>query len=610
MINLAPLSPGSYVLEIAGTNGKDGWSRPARLVFAVGKPWWLTGWAWLAYVLLLSALLLAFFRYRIRLERERAEWLLLQQETANRAEMENLKSRLFTNIAHEIRTPLSLIMGYAAELAEKSQAQWRELAVEIKYNSRKMLQLIDQIRDLARLRELGGLTLKPQPTDVAAFMAAQLASFRYAARQAEIALLPELPDSPVWAMIDPAALQSILINLLSNAMKFTPAGGRIRLSLTPPAEGYFSFSVTDTGVGIEAADQAHVFERYYQGARAAATGGIGIGLAHTAELVALLQGEIRLESTPGQGSSFRVKLPFVEAEEVAGPAEPLPAETALPAAAAGQAKPLLLLVEDQPDMVRFLQNILQQDYSVITAANGVMGLQIALQAVPDLIISDVMMPEMDGLELCRRLKGDMRSSHIPLVMLTAKTEDHDKQEGLSQGADVYLTKPFDKNLLLLQLASLLRLRQNMQHHFTSLLMQPAGAKEAAADSAQLATDPAQLAAAEDQRFIQALTELIRERFHDPLFGVPDIEKALAMSKSQLHRKMTALVGYPAGQALRSFRLQAARTLLLERPDQSVSDIAMACGFSDANYFSTAFRQAYGCSPKQFRQQQSEGFISG
>ena len=609
MISFARLSPGSYVLEVAGTNGKGGWSRPARLAFAVGKPWWLTGWAWLSYVLLLSALLLAFFRYRIGLERERAEWLLSQQEAASWVEMENLKSRLFTNMAHEIRTPLSLIMGYAAELAEKSQAQWRDLAVEIQQNSRKMLQLIDQIRDLARLRELGGLTLKPQPTDVAAFMAAQLASFRHAARQAEIELLPDLPDSPVRAMIDPAALQSILINLLSNAIKFTPAGGRILLSLTPPAEGYFSFSVTDTGVGIAAADQARIFERYYQGAQAAATGGIGIGLAHTAELVALLQGEIGLESAPGQGSSFRVKLPFVEAEEVVGPAEPLPAahllpaETALPAAAAGQAKPLLLLVEDQPDMVRFLQNILQQDYSVITAANGAMGLQIALQTVPDLIISDVMMPEMDGLELCRRLKSDVRSSHIPLVMLTAKTEDHDKQAGLGQGADVYLTKPFDKNLLLLQLASLLRLRQNMQHHFTSLLMQPAGAKEAAAD-------PAQQAAAEDQRFIQALTELIRERFHDPLFGVPDMERALTMSKSQLHRKMTALVGYPAGQALRSFRLQAARTLLLERPEQSVSDIAMACGFSDANYFSTAFRQAYGCSPKQFRQQQSEGFIGG
>jgi signal transduction histidine kinase/DNA-binding response OmpR family regulator len=609
MISFARLSPGSYVLEVAGTNGKGGWSRPARLAFAVGKPWWLTGWAWLSYVLLLSALLLAFFRYRIGLERERAEWLLSQQEAASWVEMENLKSRLFTNIAHEIRTPLSLIMGYAAELAEKSQTQWRDLAVEIQQNSRKMLQLIDQIRDLARLRELGWLTLKPQPTDVAAFMAAQLASFRHAARQAEIELLPDLPDSPVRAMIDPAALQSILINLLSNAIKFTPAGGRILLSLTPPAEGYFSFSVTDTGVGIAAADQARIFERYYQGAQAAATGGIGIGLAHTAELVALLQGEIGLESAPGQGSSFRVKLPFVEAEEVVGPAEPLPAahllpaETALPAAAAGQAKPLLLLVEDQPDMVRFLQNILQQDYSVITAANGAMGLQIALQTVPDLIISDVMMPEMDGLELCRRLKSDVRSSHIPLVMLTAKTEDHDKQAGLGQGADVYLTKPFDKNLLLLQLASLLRLRQNMQHHFTSLLMQPAGAKEAAAD-------PAQQAAAEDQRFIQALTELIRERFHDPLFGVPDMERALTMSKSQLHRKMTALVGYPAGQALRSFRLQAARTLLLERPEQSVSDIAMACGFSDANYFSTAFRQAYGCSPKQFRQQQSEGFIGG
>lgn len=609
MISFARLSPGSYVLEVAGTNGKGGWSRPARLAFAVGKPWWLTGWAWLSYVLLLSALLLAFFRYRIGLERERAHWLLSQQEAASWVEMENLKSRLFTNIAHEIRTPLTLIMGYAAELADKSQDRWQELAVEIQQNSRKMVQLIDQIRDLARLRELGGLTLKPQPTDVGTFMAAQLASFRHAARQAAIELLIDLPDLPVQTAINPAALQSILINLLSNAIKFTPAGGRILLSLSPPAEGYFSFSVTDTGVGIELADQARIFERYYQGAEAAAAGGIGIGLAHTAELVALLQGEIGLESTPGQGSSFRVKLPFVQA--AADPAAPLPTdslpeqEPLLPvAASAGEApKPLLLLVEDQPDMMRFLQKILQDQYSVITATQGALGLQIALQAVPDLIISDVMMPGMDGLELCRHLKADVRSCHIPFVLLTAKTEDEDKQAGLGQGADIYLTKPFEKNLLLLQLANLLRLRQNMQHHFASLLMQPAALKEAA-------NDPGQLAAAEDQRFIQAFTGLIRERFHDPLFGVPDIERALAMSKSQLHRKMTALVGYPPGQALRSFRLQAARTLLLEQPDHSVSDIAAACGFSDANYFSTAFRQAYGCSPKQFRQQQSDGFIGG
>ena len=607
MISFARLSPGSYVLEVAGTNGKGGWSRPARLSFVISKPWWLTGWAWLGYVLLLTALLAAFFRYRIGLERERAQWLLSQQEAASWVEMENLKARLFTNIAHEIRTPLSLIMGYAAELADKSQAKWQELAVEIQHNSRKMLHLIDQIRDLARLRELGGLTLKPQPTDVGAFMAAQLASFRYPAQQAGLELLADLPELPVRTAIDPAALQSILINLLSNAIKFTPAGGRVLLSLTPPSQGYFSFSVTDTGVGIHADDQARVFERYYQGAQAATTGGIGIGLAHTAELVALLQGEIGLTSEPGQGSSFRVKLPFVETAAAAAPAEPLPAvnmppaepvlSAAPPPAAAGeQAKPLLLLVEDQPDMVRFLQKVLQNDYSVITAANGVMGLRIALQAVPDLIISDVMMPEMDGLELCRRLKADVRSSHIPFVMLTAKTEDEDKQAGLGEGADVYLTKPFDKNLLLLQLANLLRLRQNMQHHFASLLMQPATLKEAAADAEQHS-------AAEDQRFIQAFTDLIRERFRDPLFGVPDIEKALTMSKSQLHRKMTALVGYPPGQALRSFRLQAARALLLEQPDHSVTDIAMACGFSDANYFSTAFRQAYGCSPKQFRQQQ-------
>lgn len=594
-LSFAELAPGKYDLEISGTNGKSEWSEPARLSFVIRPPWWRQYWAYALYALLLIALPAAFFYNRLGLERERNRLALVRHEAQQRLELEAFKARLFTSITHDIRTPLTLILGLAGELAAQLQGKAREMASGIRYNGNKLLLLVNQMQDLAYTQETGVRTLYYKPGNLSAFIAAQTGAFAHGARQAGVDLSVRLPDTPLLMEYDETALQSVVLNLLSNALKFTPAGGSVEVQLSEPQDGIVALSVSDTGPGIPPEDLPWIFDRYYQGSNGTGRGGMGVGLAYALELAVLMGGDIAAESQPGQGSTFRLSLPWIPAAESAGeqPQQPEPGPAGTVSAPEDNEDMCVLIVEDDPGMAAYIRSLLDGYYHVITAANGVEALEAARAEIPDVVISDIMMPEMDGLELCRHLKTDIRTSHIPFILLTAKTRDANMQEGLAHGADAYLTKPFSREVLLQQTANLLRLRQSFRHHYARILMNGPGHTE------NQAREKSQDDGA-DQVFILQLTRVIESNYQDPLFGVPQIERAMAMSKSQLHRKVNALLGYPPGHALRTFRLEAARKLLLEQPQLSVSEVGFSCGFNDPNYFSTAFRQTYGMAPRQYR----------
>ncbi|MCB0581586.1 MAG: response regulator, partial [Phaeodactylibacter sp.] len=402
---------------------------------------------------------------------------------------------------------------------------------------------------------------------------------------------------------DEKKIQNILNNLLSNALKFTPGGGRVVVHAhreIKDDKDFLKLKVRDTGVGIAPDKLPYVFDRFFQveSSTTRQGEGTGIGLAFTKELVELLKGRIEVESQPEKGTTFTVSLPI---HQTAPQAEPSffathdrsrsstrqtileTEETVWPEMAEGDSKPLLLIVEDNLDVTTYIRQILEPLYQVHTATNGRSGIDKAMESIPDIIISDVMMPEVDGLELVETLKNDQRTSHIPIILLTAKATDEDRISGLRTGADAYLLKPFHKEELFVRLEKLVELRKALQQKYS-------------ADTALPATTKAsQQAPGLDELFIQKIREAIAEKMGDPGLGIVHLCHAVQLSNTQVFRKLKALTGLSPGRYILKMRLQKARTLL-QTTDLNVSEVAYETGFTDPNYFSRAFRKEFDASP--------------
>jgi signal transduction histidine kinase/AraC-like DNA-binding protein len=588
-VSLANLAPGDYCFEVSGTNGKNDWSEPVQVHFTIRKPWWATWWArsLIALATLLGLALLVWNRFQLERQRHRVE--LLRQRTEQQAEIEAFKSRILANFTHDLRTPLTIIQGMSGQLASELKGSLREAARAIQRNGAEMLHMVNRMLDLSRLQETGALPLSPKPGNLSRIVVTQADFYQYAAHRAGLAFAIEAPENDLWMEFDEHALQAVLGNLLSNAVKFTPEGGQIILGLSVPAHGKVAIIVQDTGIGIPPEELARIFDRFYQTQQAAARGGTGIGLAHAVELASQMGGRIEVESRVGEGSIFRLVLPYKPC---------LPQTTAVapgeaPAAdEAPQQLPLslkdirILLVEDNRELAAYMAGFLEQTYEVSMAFDGLSGLKKIVEELPDIIVSDVMMPGMDGFELCRLIKTDARTCHIPFILLTARAEKEDLREGLREGANAYLAKPFDKDVLLLQIANLLRLKDAQQAAGKSVFTP--------GQTPLPGLNPI------DQEFLEKLRAEIEAHYADAGFGVAELERLLNMSKSQLHRKVTALTGQTAGQLLRQHRLEEARALLLSHPDRSIAEIAFDTGFGDPNYFSTAFRKEYGMPPAEYR----------
>ena len=608
------LPPGTYTLLLNASNTSGRWSRYVRrLPITIHSPIWATWYAWLLYILTLGWITFTVsrsYRNRLRLQQslalQRREIGLQQQEAEQLKAVDELKSNFFANITHEFRTPLTLILGPAEQLRQHlDQPEERRLLTTIDQNANQLLGLVNQLLDLSRL-DAGALPVTTVRGDLRAVGAQTVDSFREAAGAKEITLhyvADGLADA-YW--FDADKLERIGYNLIANALNFTDAGGQIRVLLSP-AEAGIQLTVADTGRGIAPDKLPRIFDRFYQvdsppvSPNSSHQTGSGIGLSLVHELVKLQQGRISVSSEVGGGSTFTVELPYRPAEPVADsrlvvalvhppglarngvhPAEP-------------DERPLVLVVEDNDELARFIQGILPDSYCVQRAFNGQDGLERAQAELPDLIISDVLMPvqtgpQLDGYSLCQQLKTDGRTSHIPVILLTAKVTLDDRLEGLTRGADAYMTKPFVVAELQLRVRNLLETTRNIRDWVRADLNRPATPSPAPADGQHGSLDP----------FLSTLYTLLEQHLDQPAFGVDDLPRLVGMSRMSLFRKIKAVTGLSPADVIRLYRLKRATELL--QSGLSVTETAERVGFQTASHFGKVFRAQYQLSPGQYARQ--------
>lgn len=552
--------------------------------------------------------------YKLR-QTERA-----RSEAARILDLDAVKSRFFAHISHEFRTPLSLILGPL----NKAREQWpesnedllpdaggsAELTIPARHvgmmhrNAERLKRLIEQLLDLSRL-ENGSMRLQVSEGDPTPFLRAVISGFENEAERRRIHFHTAFPREGTHAFFDHDKLEKIVVNLLSNAFKFTPEKGYVSV-LTDLDNDRLRIRVEDSGPGISKEEVDRIFEWFYQVA-GTEDKGTGIGLGLVKELVDLHRGQISVDTGKNKGSVFTVSLPVSRSAFTAAETAPVKGtdpsrETVYPKdfvtpiqdeispgeKEAGGTKPLLLIVEDHPDLRQYIAENMQDTYRILVAANGKTGREIAVSTTPDLLVCDVMMPEMDGLSLCAFLKKDERTSHIPIIMLTARAGQDDKIEGLETGADAYLTKPFDARELRAVAANLVQRQQRMQEY----LMRQGQAFA----STWLHPGPVAVPSAE-KRFLEKVKATIEQQIGNEFFSVEDLARDVHFSRSQLHRKLKALTGKGPNEIIRSCRLQRAKDLL-EQGYGNVSEVAMSVGYSSLSYFTRSFKEAFGRLPSE------------
>lgn len=633
------LPPGDYQFRVRAKNIYGHQSREGIFAFSILPPWYRTWWAYFFYALTAGGLVVLLVKLRVRqlqLKTKQLEALVaertgtIREQAEKLKEMDRLKSRFFANISHEFRTPLTLILGPLEDMLAKANKEDEKTELSLmRRNARRLLRLINQLLDLSRL-ESGRLTLRASRGDFLSLLKGIVMSFASLAEQKNIRLQfqTELTPQDLTDMyFDRDTIEKIFVNLISNAFKFTPDGGRVIVSINLPLNPlpggetgvgksdaytpqYIEIYVSDTGPGIPAEHLPHIFERFYQVDRSnhRSYEGMGIGLALTRELVELHHGTIEAKSQPGAGTEFVVRLPpgkahFAEDEVIeelhpaetvevpalpeTGAAETLTEEplTALPPGSkeADEDATIILVVDDHPDVRRYIRRQLQSDFTVTEARDGKQGLNAAAEIIPDLVISDVMMPEMDGYQLCRALKTNEKTSHIPVILLTAKAWEQDKLTGLETGADDYLIKPFNSKELQIRVTNLIESRQKLRERFR---------REGILQPREIVTPSAQ------EAFLQKLMQILEEHLEEEDFGVEALSEALNLGRRQLHRKIRSLNGQSPTEFIRSVRLQRARQML-EQQTGTVSEIAYAVGFNNLSYFAKSFRQEFGKAPSEY-----------
>ncbi|MEZ4687529.1 MAG: ATP-binding protein [Bacteroidia bacterium] len=515
-------------------------------------------WGGLGVGMLVIAGLVLFFI--LRNKRREAEYALHDQEreAENLRQLDQLKSRFFANISHEFRTPLTLILGPLQKLKKGETPGNPDTIFRLmERNAQRLLQLINQLLDLSKL-ESGSLKLLPEKEDIHAFLRAITGNFESMAEVKNIRYIVEAPAGSRMAEFDKDKLEKILSNLLSNAFKFTPEEGKVLFHGTIDDEGMLQVRIEDSGIGIPKAEQEHIFERFYR-VENSSFSGTGIGLALVKELVDLFEGTIRLESEENKGTRIQLAIPLNTLTAATGerPAEApekrakapavIEAPQANPPASTAEKEARLLIVEDNEDVRLYIRSCLENRFQILEAANGREGLDMALEHIPDLIISDVMMPEMDGVSLSQELKHDLRSSHIPLILLTAKADRDSRIEGLQTGADDYLAKPFDEEELNVRVSNLIAQRRRLREQFGK-------------DIVNLSPEKV-LVKSLDKQFLERMISIAEQYMSDEHFSVEDMAREAGMSRHHLHRKLKALTDQSPSVFLRTLRLKRAKQLL-------------------------------------------------
>lgn len=596
-VTYAHLQPGQYTFKVWGSSQGGRWSEPpTTLQIGISPPWWRTVWAYIIYAMLLGGALYFAYRFQVRRATLRNQLAYEQREAERLAELDRLKSDFFSNITHEFRTPLTLIQEPARQLLNNlSQQKERSMAFLIAKNARKLLQLVNQLLDISKI-EAGAMPVRHEAGNLYTLLQETGGQFQEYARQKGIELNMGCQGQATDydGQFDKDKLEKIVSNLLSNAVKFTPKGGYVNLRCSRN-DGDFLIDVEDNGVGIPESEQTRIFERFYQvKSPDNITTGTGIGLALSKELAEMVGGSLHLDSQVGRRTTFRIRIPARPLDHIAPSlASPPFTEGLTPTLANATTVPFssadrelkVLIVEDQPDLRRFIRSILSGHFQVEEAEHGREGLERAVQEMPDLVVSDVMMPIMDGFELTQRLKADERTSHIPVVLLTAKSALESRLEGLSQGADAYLEKPFHSQELLLRIQQLIKLRKHLQEKYSQ--SREAGSKS---DMPEM-----------EKQFLEKLETCLEEHLSDPELNAEKLARLNHLSRSQLHRKLKAITGDPTSAFIRNYRLERGRVMLLE--GISVSEASLKVGFSTPQYFSTRFKKKFGFPPSSLQDAQ-------
>jgi len=588
------LPPGTYTLLTRGTNNDGVWSAPARLIIHVKPPFWATWWAYLCYVLLFSGLLFFILRFI---------WMraLLKREQ----EVHQMKLDFFTNVSHEIRMPLTLIMGPLEVLINESQEfpVLNRKLLALKKNAGRLTRLVTELMDF-RKAEAGKMALQVSPGNLVNFCREIFLSFRYLAVKHQIDYQFESGERRIAVYFDKFQLEKVIFNLLSNAFKFTPDRGTIKLTVSSTGAGSVQVTVSDSGIGIARENRPHIFTNFYQVKDPASrNSGTGIGLALSKKIAQFHHGDLTLlpqRDNDMLHTSFRLELKLgaghFRPEELITPYlntdnpvlyQDYPdvetfTESQVPALAEEE-EVNILIVEDNAEIRAFIRQSLQQRYRILEAANGKAGLELAFERIPDLILSDVMMPEMDGLELCHLLKTDERTSHIPVILLTARSGNIHEVNGLKTGADAYMTKPFGVNILQLTINNLLRLQAGMRKKFSQqITLQPSNI----------------LIESSDEEFLNKLMRLIELNFINADFSVNTLAAEIGMSTPVLYKKIKALTGMTVNNFIKSVRLKRAAQLLKQN-QSTVYEVAYMVGFNDSKYFSKEFTKQFGLTPSEY-----------
>ncbi|GAB3654264.1 two-component regulator propeller domain-containing protein [Echinicola sediminis] len=593
MATYTNIDPGDYTFMVKAANNDGVWNEnPVTIAVTVLPPWYKTWWAYGLYLLTLSLAIFGISRASLNRLRLLNTLKLERLEKQQQAELNKLKINFFTNISHEFRTPLTLIIGPIERLIASYRLDEegnRHLHV-VQQNAQRLKKLINQLMDFRKAEEKR-ISLNLVRRDMVSFLNATLHQFDYLARQNNIAVLKDFEVDELEMCFDENKLDIVFYNLLSNAFKFTKPGGKISLGLKKPdQEGLVAIYVKDNGIGIPAEEQDKIFESFYQANHQFA--GTGIGLSLSRSYIDLHQGKINLKSTLGKGSTFTVTLPINHAVTIEHqlPASDYPAQ--IPSKyyqgkslAIEKSKHKVLVIEDEAQMQNFLYDLLKDHFEVKTANNGAEGKITAERWQPDLILSDIMMPEMDGMTLCKLLKTNFITSHIPIILLSAKSNEDSIADSYELGADDYVTKPFNLKILISRISNIIDNRRKLQERYSQ-------AATHAVDTLEL-TDM-------DKEFLEKVNAILEKKLSDPLFDVNQLVEELGMSRSQVFRKIKGITGQSPHQYLQTAKLnEAAR--LLTRSGLNVSEVAYELGFGSVRNFRTAFKKQFNATPTDYIQ---------
>lgn len=606
------LNSGEYVFYAKAANNSGDWSNAvATLKIKILPPPWKSWYAIIGYLILFNLLLFLFIRYALIQTKQRNQIKFEQLEKERMNGLYQMKMRFFTDVSHEFRTPLSLIIGPVDDILNESSIsdQVKAKVIMIQRNCKRLLNLVDELMTFRKI-DLGIIDLKVSKLDLISFVSDIVEAFKPLANKKVVTLrfVAAQKIENIW--FDPWKMEKIVNNLISNALKSTPQNGEIVVSIEPASSGdladiagdgkdFVSIKVRDNGTGIDAKDLNSVFDRFFQ--TNTSKGGTGVGLSLTKSLVELHKGRISVQSTPGTGSCFNITIPVGndhfnknQIVDATGSANTFVSETdrsiyadepvsKAMISSGTEGKPHLLIVEDNQEVREYIRMTFAGHYNVMEAGNGSEALEIITHENPDVVISDVMMPVMDGIEFCQKLKTNIETCHIPVILLTAKSALENIMEGVEVGADLYIPKPFQPDLLKLQVENLISSRNRIIQKFQS--------GEISVPK-EITKNPL------DELFMEKIISQVMKNLDNDDFSVEELGEIIGMSRSNLFRKLKAITGQTPIEFIYFVRIKRSMELLLERK-MNVSEIAWEVGFKNPSSFSKSFKKQFGKSPSQF-----------